>query len=97
MSVTLLRRALYNTVACVCHTQQYKLEVYLFVANVPLSNWKRSSVEVVVPPRRGFTIASSNGRPLMMMDAAVVENHGIVPGDIPTSDLGPHLQAPLSP
>lgn len=65
--------------------------------NVPLFDWKRSSVEDVVPPRRGFTIASSNGRPLMMMDAAVVENRGIVPGDIPTSDLGPHLQAPLSP
>lgn len=65
--------------------------------NVQLFDWKRSSVEDVVPPRRGFTIASSNGRPLMMMDAAVVENHGIVPGDIPTSDLGPHLQAPLSP
>lgn len=63
----------------------------------PLLDRSGSSVEDVVPRRRGFTIASSDGRPLMMMDAAVVENHGIVPGDIPTSDLGPHLQAPLSP
>ncbi|KAG7475996.1 hypothetical protein JOB18_042481 [Solea senegalensis] len=36
-------------------------------------------------------------RHLMMMDAAVVENCGIVPGDIPASHMGLRLPALLSP
>lgn len=39
----------------------------------------------------------TDGRPLMMMDTAVVENHGIVPGDIPASHMGLRLPALLSP
>lgn len=63
-----------------------ELEVFLFVQFI----FHCVIVGDAVPRRRGFTIAFGSGRPLMMMDAAVVENHCIVPGDIPTSDLGPH-------
>lgn len=68
------------------------------------STVKRSSVKVAasVPTvRLNRSIHSSfffhnGGRSLMMMDAAVVENRGIVPGDIPASHPGLRLPALLS-
>lgn len=57
------------------------------------SSVPRSCVKVA-EPRQYNLIKVLDGRPLMMMDAAVVENHGIVPGDIPASHLGALFASP---
>lgn len=67
-----------------------------------LHSSESSRVKVAVPWQYNLTkvftaVFHNDWRPLMMMDAAVVENHGIVPGDIPASHLGLRLPALFSP